>query len=706
MKVRKTGKLSVLLVIMIASCLLAGLWASPAWATDRYWIADDGWWSDPANWNTSGLPQDGDDAYLTSNDGTSRTVTYDAASYPLLDNLYIDATGSGTMSLVIFHETRLFADDEYVGYSGTGAFTQARETNSITSGLYLGYESGSSGTYDLSGTGELSSGLHEYVGYQGAGAFTQSGGTNSITSSLYLGHESGSSGTYDLSGGTLEAHFESIGNSGTGEFTQTGGANSATFGLAIGHLDGSSGTYNLSGGTLSAQYENVGTQGTGEFFQTGGTHSVTEELRVGCSAGGQGTYDLSGDGELTVNWAYIGQQGTGVFKQSGGTHTVGGSSSYLVLGYYSGGLGTYELSGGTLDSSHAIIGHEGTGEFVQTGGEHLTSGIWLGHGAMDSKGTYDLSGGSLEVINTASIGTQGTGEFTQTGGTNTIEGFLRLGYESGSSGTYDLSGGSLSVGGDEQIGFFLGTGEFIQTGGTHTVTGTLYVGSGSYGGVGTFNLSGAEVSAGTVDVAGTGTMNLSGGTVSAGEGGLNNQGAVNLSGAPNTINGDVVNHGTFTATETTVSFTGSYTENGIYISDPSTNNFSDWTIGQTGYVTAGLGDIFNVAGDFINNSLEAGLWDTDQASLSLSGGMHQMALAGADMGLGGYTDNFAWGEFSLESGAILSLSDGNAEEGAALYVGLVSFEDGLSQLKSILSEYNIYYNANLLGNEWLGGETY
>ena len=52
----------------------------------------------------------------------------------------------------------------------------------------FGMNAGGSGTYNLSGSGQLSA-YDEYVGYSGTGTFTQSGGTNSIGSYLYLGNE-------------------------------------------------------------------------------------------------------------------------------------------------------------------------------------------------------------------------------------------------------------------------------------------------------------------------------------------------------------------------------------------------------------------------------------------------------------------------------------------------------------------------------------
>jgi len=44
------------------------------------------------------------------------------------------------------------------------------------------------------------SAIYEYVGDYGMGSIDQSGGVNSMAG-LYIGYQSGSTGTYDLSGG-------------------------------------------------------------------------------------------------------------------------------------------------------------------------------------------------------------------------------------------------------------------------------------------------------------------------------------------------------------------------------------------------------------------------------------------------------------------------------------------------------------------------
>ena len=63
--------------------------------------------------------------------------------------------------------------------------------------LTLGYNSGGSGTYNLS-DGSLAVGGNEMVGKSGSGAFTQSGGSHTVAGYLNLGNNAGGSGTYNL----------------------------------------------------------------------------------------------------------------------------------------------------------------------------------------------------------------------------------------------------------------------------------------------------------------------------------------------------------------------------------------------------------------------------------------------------------------------------------------------------------------------------
>src|SRR5436305_206149 len=58
----------------------------------------------------------------------------------------------------------------------------------------------------------------------------------------------------------------------------------------------------------------------------------------------------------------------------------------------------------------------------------------------------------------------------------------------------------------------------------------------------------------------------------------------------------IVNRGVMKITDTTVRFLAPYTELGAYLSDPSTNYFGDLTVGSSGFMTGGAGDLFIVSG--------------------------------------------------------------------------------------------------------------
>jgi hypothetical protein len=217
----------------------------------------------------------------------------------------------------------LTVGNELIGYGVAGAHaahTQSNGTNTNTGLLHLGFDTGSVGTYNLSGNGVLQAQTNNalvYIGENGIGVFNQSGGSFTVGSvsantPLYLGYAAGSSGTYNLSGGTLTTYSpEFIGFnvstifSAVGSFVQTGGTHTAAT-IYLGYHTGSSGIYNLSGtGTLSVTaYEAIGTNnGIATFTQTGGTHT-TATLDIAASSGAgsnaRGIYNLGGTGLLAV----------------------------------------------------------------------------------------------------------------------------------------------------------------------------------------------------------------------------------------------------------------------------------------------------------------------------------------------------------------------------------------------------------------------
>ncbi len=486
---------------------------------------------------------------------------------------------------------------DFIGFHGTGHFTHTGGMADVSDALYLGYHPNSEGTYELSGTGEifpLGNGRDLYVGYEGTGHFIQTGGIVNLAScTIRVGFRQGSRGTYELSGtGQISAGTLRVGGSDAGSFSQSGGTVTTSTLFIQCYDSGSTSSYALTEGSLSTYVTWIlsGEGCTGEFIHSGGTHAISGALRVGPDNYGTGTYELSSTGELSSQEETIcyGGEGTGQFRQSGGSNTT----SYLSID----SIGRYEFTGGeltingslnvageldllgssvTIDAYNASMlnlsqgsiygaeqatlivgtnaftvyatGHHPTdvfdnfineGRLLESGstlvvnpGEILDGWVGLVEGHIDCQGTinaidygwyasFDLQGGvmvsnggtvnmgrgtltvdnSISGINegwlsayTVYIGKNNTALFMQTGGDMII------------SGT-SVPDGCLYVGRDH-------TGTYIHTGGTNTINATLYIGSGS-GAEGRYELSGdAQLSANKeyVGLNGTGTFVQTGG---------------------------------------------------------------------------------------------------------------------------------------------------------------------------------------------------
>jgi hypothetical protein len=597
-----------------------------------------------------------------------------------------------------------------IGELDVGIFNQSGGINRAGT-ITIGYAGVSRGTYDFSG-GTLDAGT-VFVGNHGAGTFTHNGGTARIDH-LWVGGDAGASGVYRLEGtglvgspARLTAWNEYIGAAyGTGVFDHYGNLDSVnTVGkLTLGHTMGGSGSYNMYGKVLvEAGDEVIGSAGHGSFTQWDGTNIVgavtingvsagTGTLTIGEEAGGSGEYRMDatvGTPELRASNEVIGRFGTGTFTQYAGTNAMAGD---LYLGRYAGGSGSYTLSGASapppifipgytppppppptvLSAVDEYIGFRGRGEFIQTGGENLLSGsMFLGGDNIgyEGYGTYALSGGTLSAANQY-IGNGGNGIFRQTGGINVagsiLSGGLRVGGQSG-TGIYDLMGGNLFAG-SMQVGTGTGTGSatFNHTGGNNNVSNILAIGAN-----GTYNLSGEDMfgSWGRLSAGGIindGTFSYSGGNLSVYSlpptGGppyttgpdFTNNGNFYISGTgERVVSASVLNNGTVKVTDTSVTFTGTFTNNGAYISDPSSNYFTNLTVNSDGYLVGGAGDNFFIGGNFLNNSEQNGSWDTAFAYLAFNGFGSSHDFYFGDAGGNG---DFSWGTLELSGGGFLHLA--------------------------------------------------
>ena len=444
------------------------------------------------------------------------------------------------------------SDTAIIGSSIRGGVTPATAvigtTGEACSYLYLGHTPGDSGTVQMV-QGSLTVGYYAFVGYSGTGTFTQTGGTHTVNSYLHLGYNKGSEGNYTLSDGSLNVgHNTCVGCSGTGTFTQTGGTHTVNSALHLGYYAGSEGNYTLSDGSLNvgdATY--IGCHVAATFTQTGGTHTVSN-LYVGniAGSGGIGAYNLAA-GRLAVGSSEQVYAGS-VFTQTGGEHTVE-QTVYVNAG------GQYVLEGGTLTAAEMIL--YGGSVLHATGGtlnvaafEQRDGTI---EGTLENRGTFNYYDGDFEgrLVNLGQ--TVFTVDFTAANG---CENYSILDVPLGRTLTFDGPGmtnfATITLGGGEvrgtQVlnefgGKLLGKGTIgtdLANNGSLDLDGLLRV-TGDFSNLGAVNISVTE----TLDISSAltngGKITLSDGTI-IGSGSIGNDPGGTIQGSGG-VNVPVENNG-------------------------------------------------------------------------------------------------------------------------------------------------------------------
>ena len=277
------------------------------------------------------------------------------------------------------------------------------------------------------------------------------------------------------------------------------------------------------------------------YFTTSGTTALTTNNTISATdwvlagpAGDPPLVALSNNAILTINdptnGAFLvvglggGQGGgpAGAFSMNAGTaiNVVGTSAfpgSGIAVGYV-GGVGSFAMTGGTIDlgstagpttvTNLAIGTVSGTGTFTQTGGlVSLGNNFSVGSGA-GSVGTYTISSGTLQNIQTAASGIHYVGD-DGGNGTLRIESDSVLNF-AGTSGLW-VGGDLVSTGSPGPS-----TGLVEQNGGTVTFTGNGIYLSGQADDTGTYELNGGVLEIGGGKLAqgnGTALFQLGGGTL-------------------------------------------------------------------------------------------------------------------------------------------------------------------------------------------------
>ncbi|MEA5114898.1 MAG: hypothetical protein VB050_12815 [Geobacteraceae bacterium] len=365
-------------------------------------------------------------------------------------------------------------------------------TSGIVSDIALVFDGshGASQTFSFNGIAvnlsQSSSGVLG-VGYLGSGTLTIADGVGVASNGGYLGYQSGSTGSAIISGsGSNWTNSGSlyVGNSGAGMLSITNGATVSNRGGSIGYNAGSTGTATVSGpsSTWANATLNVGYNGTGTLNITNGGTVTATSSRLGSGAGVTGTMNISGAGsKLTVTGtSEIGYMGNGVVSVSnGGTLVTAGltrigfngtSNSSLTVD----GAGSSWSSGG----SSLYVGTDGIGTLNITNGGTVTTTV-TGISIADnySSGTINVSGPGSTWNATCTggfyISRLGTSKLNITNGGKVVSSSatLNLGYYG--SGTAVVSGPGSSWNHTGVITMGAAGRLFIGDGGAVTASGLV-----------------------------------------------------------------------------------------------------------------------------------------------------------------------------------------------------------------------------------------
>jgi len=168
-------------------------------------------------------------------------------------------------------------------------------------------------------------------------------------------------------GGTLNVGWGDATGHGNGEVTQSGGSFTAN----------STGGLTLGVSAADANYP----ASVGKYTLDNGTISLGGSLVVGMA--GSGTFNMNGGSVTTGSFLQIGRTGTGTFTHKAGPLIVNRpSGDAMVVGAVAGGVGTYEISGGSLA--------------VATTG--ASAGVAIGIAAGTASGTFKVVGNAPTSI--------------------------------------------------------------------------------------------------------------------------------------------------------------------------------------------------------------------------------------------------------------------------------------------------------------------
>ncbi len=404
--------------------------------------------------------------------------------------------------------------------------------------IYVGINSGSTGTVTVDGTGSNWTSIGSItIGLAGAGTLSISNGGKVSNSNGYIGQNAGGTGkvTVDGIGSTwTNAGNLTVGDFGTGTLIiENGGKVSNTDGL-IGNNSGSTGKVTVDGAGSSWTYGGsliVGNSGDGELvISNGGNVSYSSNVQyattIGNAAGSTGkvTVDVAGSGLTHNSTMIVGYSGNGELsiRNGGVVSNVTG-----FIGLISGSTGTVTVDGAGsnwTNTGNLTVGNAGTATLtVSNGGTVEASGVQAGSGngiatinIGAAQGETAVAAGVLDTP-TVSLGNRGALVFNHTdtdyafatkisgnGVVNQLSGTTVLSEANTYSGATTVSGGTLRAG--VANAFSSASAVTVGSGGTLDANGLAQTVA-SLGNAGTVNVGAAGTAGNRLTVAGDYTGN-------------------------------------------------------------------------------------------------------------------------------------------------------------------------------------------------------
>ncbi|PJI41599.1 MAG: hypothetical protein CTR54_14535 [Rhizobium sp.] len=372
------------------------------------------------------------DLYLGASGSGTLNVTVNANVD--LGAAYLGYTAAGSGAIVVDNAILSIADRIGIGYNGTGSLTIRNGAFVRSDGAILGWNAASTGTATVTGAGSRWRNTGTlYVGNLGDGFLTIASNADVSSTDGYVGTEAGSDSellvTGSGSGWTLSGAFFVGHNSGAeGTVTIANGGYVGSAQGILGDLAGSVGTMTVTGSRsmwaavvdpamLYSGDLNVGRHGTGHLSVVNSGAVYGNRLHIGNEVGSSGTVIVSGPGSTLAldDRLSIGIEGDGELTVANGA-TVradriviaddAGSSGILNIGA---AAGDAAATRGVIDTDTVIFG-DGDGEIV------------FNHTATDYVFGADVTGtGMLSFLSGA---TELTGNYSGFTGDLSIDGGL------------------------------------------------------------------------------------------------------------------------------------------------------------------------------------------------------------------------------------------------------------------------------------------